>query len=505
MKSMYRSYLQRAVLSVAFLGLASTAMATDLRIGLQDDADVLDPHRARTFVGRIVFTSLCDKLFDINEKLEIQPQLATEWNWSEDGKVLHVKLRSDGKFHDGSPIKATDVKANLERAKSLPESLRKSEVASIDRIEVIDDTSLDIHLTRPDASLLSQLADRAGMILSPKAFEGGDFGQNPVCSGPYKFVNRVQNDRIVLEKFPDYWDAANYSFDKVTFLPIQDTTVRFANLRSGDLDLIERLASSDIEAAKADSSLAFYPVTGTGYQALTFNMTRGDKDSFPIGHDKRVRQAFELSIDRNAINEVVGQGVFQPAYQPFPPSSFAYDKKFENVSRDVEKAKQLLKEAGHERVSFEIAFGNNTTSQQVYELIQAMSAEAGFDISLRPTEFAALQSALKEKSYQAGQSGWSGRADPDGNIHQFDTCKGSLNDAGYCNEKVDALLEQAKSISDPAKRKEIYDQAQEILQDELPIVYLYYQPWPFAARANLQGFKAYPDGMIRLKGVSLVK
>ncbi len=111
MKSMYRSYLQRAVLSVAFLGLASTAMATDLRIGLQDDADVLDPHRARTFVGRIVFTSLCDKLFDINEKLEIQPQLATEWNWSEDGKVLHVKLRSDGKFHDGSPIKATDVKA----------------------------------------------------------------------------------------------------------------------------------------------------------------------------------------------------------------------------------------------------------------------------------------------------------------------------------------------------------------------------------------------------------
>ncbi len=153
-------------------------------------------------------------------------------------------------------------------------------------------------------------------------------------------------------------------------------------------------------------------------------------------------------------------------------------------------------------MSFEIAFGNNTTSQQVYELIQAMSAEAGFDISLRPTEFAALQSALKEKSYQAGQSGWSGRADPDGNIHQFDTCKGSLNDAGYCNEKVDALLEQAKSISDPAKRKEIYDQAQEILQDELPIVYLYYQPRPFAARANLQGFKAYPDGMIRLKGVS---
>lgn len=503
MKIIHRSYARTAALSVAFFGLVSTTLAADLRIGLQDDADVLDPHRARTFVGRIVFTSLCDKLFDINEKLEIQPQLATQWNWSEDGKVLHVKLRPDGKFHDGTPIKASDVKANLERAKTLPESLRKSEVSSIDKVEVVDDTSFDIHLTKPDASLLSQLADRAGMILSPKAFESGDFGQNPVCSGPYKFVSRVQNDRIVLEKFADYWDAPNYHFEKVTFLPIQDTTVRFANLRSGALDLIERLASSDIEAAKADSKLAFYPVTGTGYQGLTFNMTKGDKDSFPIGHDKRVRRAFELSIDRNAINDVVGQGIFQPAHQPFPPSSFAYDKKFEKVTRDVEKAKQLLKEAGHERVSFEIMFGNNTTSQQVYELIQAMSAEAGFDISLRPTEFAALQSALKEKSYQAGQSGWSGRADPDGNIHQFDTCKGSLNDAGYCNEKVDALLEQAKSVADPAKRKAFYDQAQEILQDELPIVYLFYQPWPFAARADLKGFTAYPDGMVRLKGVSL--
>ncbi|WP_110751798.1 ABC transporter substrate-binding protein [Phyllobacterium leguminum] len=479
------------------------AMAADLRIGLQDDADVLDPHRARTFVGRIVFTSLCDKLFDINEKLEIQPQLAEGWKWSDDGKILSIKLRGDGKFHDGSTITAADVKANLERAKSLAESLRKSEVASIDSIKVVDDTNLEVHLVKPDASLLSQLADRAGMIMSPKAFTDGDFAQNPVCSGPYKFVSRVQNDRIVLEKFNDYWGAANYHFDKVTFLPIQDTTVRLANLQSGSLDLIERLASSDIEAVKNDSKLAFYPVTGTGYQGLTFNMTKGDKDSFPIGHDKRVRRAFELSIDRNAINEVVGQGIFQPAHQPFPPTSFAYDKKFETVTRDVEKAKKLLAEAGLERVKFEISYGNNSTSQQVYELIQAMASEAGFDISLRPTEFAALQSTLKEKSYEAGQSGWSGRADPDGNIHQFDTCKGNLNDAGYCNEKVDELLNKARATTDQAQRKAIYDEAQAIIQDELPIVYLYYQPWPFAARADLKGFVAYPDGMVRLKGVSI--
>lgn len=496
----------KLIASTALLCAASLAvpvMAADLRIGLQDDPDMLDPHRARTFVGRIVFTSLCDKLFDINENLEIQPQLATEWNWSDDGQSLNVKLREDGKFHDGTPITANDVKANLDRARTLPESLRKSEVASIDSVDVIDDYNLVIKVKSPDSTLVSQLADRAGMILSPKAFTDGDFAQNPVCSGPYKFVSRVQNDRIVLEKFTDYWDSDNYHFDKVTFLPIQDTTVRFANLRSGSLDLIERVASADIDATKSDPNLSFYPVTGTGFQSFTFNMTKGDKDSFPIGHDKRVRKALELSIDRNAINEVVGQGIFTPAYQPFPPSSFAYDKKFEDNGRDIEKAKQLLAEAGVDRVAFEIAYGNNSTTQQVYELIQAMASEAGFDISLRPTEFAALQSALKEGNFEVAQSGWSGRPDPDGNIHQHASCEGNLNDARYCNEKVDELLNKARAISDQAERKALYDEAQAIMRDELPILYLYYQPWPFAARADLEGFVAYPDGMIRLRDVSL--
>lgn len=118
MKSVYKACLKTTALSVAAIALALPAIAADLRIGLQDDADVLDPHRARTFVGRIVLTSMCDKLFDINDKLEIQPQLAKEWSWSEDGKTLSIKIRDDGKFHDGTPITAADVKANLERAKN---------------------------------------------------------------------------------------------------------------------------------------------------------------------------------------------------------------------------------------------------------------------------------------------------------------------------------------------------------------------------------------------------
>ncbi|MBB3019740.1 peptide/nickel transport system substrate-binding protein [Microvirga lupini] len=493
---------KRLLLAMAAGLLVSTAAsAQTLRIGLNEDPDVLDPHRARTFVGRIVFTSLCNKLVDITPDLKFTPELATEWSWSDDGKSLTFKLRPGVKFHDGEPMNAAAVKANIDRARTLPDSLRKSELTSVDNVEAVDDLTVKVNLSRADATLLSQLSDRAGMIMSPKALASADFGQKPVCSGPYKFVERVQNDRIVLEKFADHWDAKNFNFERVIFQPIPDTTVRLANLRSGNLDLLERLAPSDVPAVKSDSSLVFAPVTGIGYQGLTINTNNGERAKSKLGQDKRVRQALELSIDRNVINEVVGAGIYPPAGQPFPVASPYNNPKFKANQRDVAKAKQLLKEAGVDRVKFELTFGTGTTAQQIAEIIQAMAAETGFDITLRPTEFAAMQKEAQAGNFDVNVIGWSGRVDPDGNIHPFVTCKGALNDGKYCNEQVDKLLNDARIINDEAKRKQLYDQAQEILKQDLPIIYTYYQPWPFVHTKKVQNFKPYPDGMIRLKGV----
>lgn len=483
--------------------LASTASAADLRIGLQEDPDVLDPHRARTFVGRIVFTSLCDKLIDITPELGFQPQLATEWSWSDDGKALTFKLRDDATFHDGAKIDAAAVKANIERAKSLPDSLRRSELTSVETVEVVDPTTVTLRLSKPDATVLAQLSDRAGMMLAPSGFE--DFGQKPVCSGPYKFVERIQNDRIVLEKFAEHRDAASYHFDRLTFLPIPDTTVRLANLQAGDLDMLERLAATDVKAASEDTDLQVVSTVGIGYQGLTLNLANGERGNTPLGQDKRVRQALSLSIDREVINQVVFEGAYPPTIQPFPLASPYYNEAMPVPARDVEKAKALLKEAGHETVPLEIQFGNNNVQRQVNELIQAMAAEAGFQISLRPTEFAAMQKEMQAGNFQVTQIGWSGRVDPDGNIHQFVSCKGALNDSKYCNEEVDRLLNGARATTDEAERKAMYDQAQAILQDELPMIYLYYQPWQYAMTAKLEGFSAYPDGMIRLAGVKLAE
>ncbi|MGN6142142.1 MAG: ABC transporter substrate-binding protein [Mesorhizobium sp.] len=481
--------------------LALPAAAAELKIGLQDDADVLDPAQSQTFVGRIVYTALCDKLVDLSPDLKIVPQLATEWAWSDDGKVLTMKLREGVKFHDGTPFNADAVVYDVTRSMTLPESKRKSELKSVEKVEASGEYEVKFTLKSPDMTLLATLSDRAGMMISPTAAkaEGTNFGNKPVCSGPFKFVERVQQDRIVLEKFQDYWNKDNIFIDKVTYLPIPDTTVRLANLRAGDLDMIERLAASDAAAVKADANLSYESVVNLGWLAIYFNV--GENAKTPIGKDTRRRQAFSLAIDREAANQIVYEGTSVAGNQPFSPQSPWFDKNFPVPARDVEKAKALVKEAGFDRVPVEMMVTNNPVAMQMMQIVQSMVAEAGFDVSLKATEFTTLLDEMTAGNYQVARSDWSGRADPDGNIHQFLTCKAALNDAKYCNPDVDKLLNEAREAPDEAVRKQKYDAAMAIIQDDMPMTWIGHQSWIWAMSKKVTGFVPYPDGMIRLAGV----
>lgn len=490
----------------ALLALTSPlAQAADLRIGLQEDPDVLDPDQSRTFVGRIVYAALCDKLVDITPDLAITPMLATGWTWSDDGMALTMTLREGVTFHDGSPFDAEAVKANIIRSQTLEESRRKSEVQSIASIDVVDPLTVRFNLSAPDATLLAQLADRAGMMMSPTAAAaaGADFGLNPVCSGPFKFAERVQQDKIVLEKFADYYDADRIHFDTVTYLPIPDTTVRLANLRAGDLDIIERMAATDLASARADAGLAVASATSLGYQGITVNTGNTDAANNPLGQNAKVRQALSLSIDREAINQVVFNGAFAPGNQPFPPTSPWYDTSFPVEGRDVAKAKALLKEAGFDTVSIKMQAANSNETMQLMQVIQSMAAEAGITIEIVSKEFATMLKDQTAGDFQATQVGWSGRVDPDGNIYGFVVTGAGLNDGHYSNPEVDRLLGEARVSTDIAVRKKSYDAAQAILMADLPIIYLYHQVWLWAMNAKVTGFSAYPDGMIRLQDVSL--
>jgi peptide/nickel transport system substrate-binding protein len=474
---------------------------TVLRIGLQEDPDMLDPHKARTFVGRIVFKGLCDKLFDANAQLQLVPRLATEWKFADDGMSVDIKLRAGVKFHDGSAFDAAAAKANLDRARTLPDSLRRSEVSTIDSVDVVDNLTIRLKLKQKDATLLAQLADRAGMMLSPASL-AGDVAARPICSGPYKFVERVQNDRIVLEKFADHWEAANYHVDRIVYRMIPDTTVRLANLRSGELDMLERLAATDVKSARADRNLKVEFTPGLGYQGLTLNLNNGDMSNTPFGKDKRVRQAFSLAIDREVLNQVVFENTHPPVNQPFPPASPYYMQEAPPPKRDVAKAQALLKEAGvTASLKLEMMVTNNPVDAQVGQVLQAMVKEAGFDVQLRSMEFASQLRDQQQGKFQLSRIGWSGRIDPDGNVHPFWTSGGGQNDGKFASPEMDRLLNQARAIYDVAERKKLYDAAQKIAFDETPIIYLYNQPWFFAMSTKVSGFQIHPDGMIRLAGM----
>ena len=478
---------------------------TTLRIGLAEDPDILDPTMARTYVGRIVFASFCDKLFDIDEKLNIVPQLALSHETSADGKEMTIKLRPGVKFHDGEPFDAEAAKFSLERHLNMQGSFRKPELATVDHVDVVDPLTIKLVLKTPFSPLIAQLTDRAGMMVSPKAAkEAGDkFGVHPVCAGPYKFVERVQQDRIVFEKFTDYWNKDNVFIDRVVYLPIVDSTVRLANLKSGGLDLIERVLATDIKDVRADSRIKLSTALELGYLGLTININN-DKNKGPLSQSEKVRQALDLSIDREAINQVVFNGEFTPGNQWVSPEHPYYQKAFPIQKRDIAKAKALLKESGAALpVSVDFMVPKGPENEAVAQVLQSMAAEAGFDLKIRLIEFATSFKQAQAGEFQIFQIGWSGRIDPDGNSYVFLHTKAPQNDGGYSNPEADKALEDARLITDPAKRKAIYEKLTRIVLKDEPLIYLYHRKLLIAHTTKLEGYKQMPDGLVRVIGLKL--
>lgn len=499
------SFMRLTILASALLtSLVGTAQAqTTLRIGIAEDPDILDPSIGRTYVGRIVFSAFCDKLFDIDEKLNIVPQLALSHETSADGKEMTIKLRPGVKFHDGEPLDAEAAKFSIERHMTLPTSFRKSELASVDHVEVVDPLTIKLVLKTPYSPLIAQLTDRSGMMVSPKAAkEAGDkFGLHPVCAGPYKFVERVQQDRMVFEKFADYWNKDNIHIDRVVFLPIVDATVRLANLKSGGLDLIERVLATDIKDVRADSRLVLSTAPELGYYGLTVNIGN-DKAKGPLSQSAKVRQALDLSIDREAINQVVFNGEFSPGNQWVSPTHPYYQKAFPVRGRDIAKAKALLKEAGVTvPVTVDYMIPKGAENEAVAQVVQSMAAEAGFDIKIRAVEFATTFKQAQAGEFQIFQINWSGRIDPDGNSYIFMRSKAPQNDGVYSNPAADKLLEDGRMTSNVAERKAIYEKLTKIVLDDLPIIYIYHRKLLIAHTTKLQGYKQMPDGLVRVVGL----
>src|SRR5499426_1811642 len=264
------------VFAMAALGLllsAEPALAQKktLVVALNEDPDLLDPTLARTYVGRIIFEQMCEKLYEIDENLKIFPQLAADLPaFSDGGKTVTIKLRPGVKFNDGTPMNAEAVRFSLDRHLHMKGSNRRSEIDPITAVEVVDPLTVRLRLKAPFAPLVAALADRAGMPVSPAQANklGEKFGTAPVCVGPWTFVERVPQDRIVLEKSAHYFEPGQARFDKLIFRIIPDDNVRLANLRSGDIDVMHMVAPTDAASLKKEGRFEVASVTGIGYNGI---------------------------------------------------------------------------------------------------------------------------------------------------------------------------------------------------------------------------------------------
>ena len=476
-----------------------------LRVGLREDPDLLDPTLGSSYVGRVVYAGMCDKLFDIDENLRIVPQLATGYEYP-DNTHLRIHLRPSVTFQDGTPFDAEAVKMKVLRDLTAKGSLRAGDINSVASVEIVDPLTVVLVLKQPNAALLAQLTDRAGIMISPKAVEanGDRFGLHPVCAGPFSFEQRVAQDRIVLKRFPGYWNAASIHIDRLIYLPIPNSTVRLANLQAGSVDLVEYIVPSDVPAAQRDPRLQVVMGDAMGYQGITINIAHGPASDTILGHNVLVRQALELSIDRRAMVQVVYNGMYTPVAQANAPASPFYVPSVQPPPRDIAKAKELLQQAGVPLpVPVVLTIPNNPDLIQVGEVIQAMAREAGFDVRIKAMEFASSLQAARNGEFEAYLIFFSGRADADGNMYPFLDTKGEANWGRYSNATVDRLLEEARIPTDLAKRRDVYGQLWKQAQVDLPIIYL----WTFknivGMKRGIAGFTLVPDGLIRFTNMKL--
>ncbi len=487
----------------ALLARPAAASGT-IRVGLNEDPDALDPTTGGSFAGRIVFAATCDKLIDLDAKGNLVPQLATSWQWSADGRAFTLILRDEVKFQDGETFDADAARATLEHYQAVRISLRQAKLEPVSAVEVVDRHTLRIDLAQPYAPLTAVLADRAGMMLAPNAMVrlGDDLASELPCAGPFRLVQRVPQDEIVVERFPGYWNAGAIKLDRIVYQPIPNTSVRLVDLKAGQLDIAERLAPTDVPRVSADPKLRLVTATALAYESISLNVAHGPRSK--VFSNPLVRQALADAIDRNALNQVVLAGQFVPSNQFQAPHTTYWDPDHPVPPADVARVKTLPVQAGEPHPAFTLLVGNSSVEQQLGQVIQAMADQAGFNLKLQAMDATTQVTTARAADYEAALVIWSGRPDPDGNVSIWLQCNGFLNWGRYCNKEFDALLAQDRAMTDVAARQAVYRKVVDMYLRDNPHIVLYHYRWLWGMSDKVRGFVPNPDGLIRPQGMEVV-
>ena len=481
--------------SLAILALG-TAAAQTLTVGIEGDPPRLDPALSTTFIDTQVLNQIFDKLVDIDQSLKIIPGLAKSWDISKDGKTYTFHLASGVKFQDGTPLNAAAVVYTFQRNMTLEGSARKNELGTVKTVTALNPTTVRVELKQAFSPFLAVLTDRAGMVVSPTAAKklGKNFANNPVGSGPFTFVSHQRGSSITLKANAAYWNGVP-KVASLVYRPFDAGDVRYANLISGAVQVITAVSPNDMTKIAKTTGFSVVNASGLGYNGIWFNTTHAPFNNVAA------RRAVADTIDRLAITKQILENTAVPGVGPFAPGTPAYTPEKVPVP-DLKAAQADLQKAGG-NLTFTLLIFPGGTGTEVAQALQAMMAPANITVKIEQVEVGTLLGRLDKKDFDAVLAGWSGLADPDSNIYDWVATGGAYNFGGYSNKAVDGLLLKARTGATMAARKTNYQAAMDLVNTDLPYVWLYHSNNIAATSKSVAGLVITPDGILRFKNASL--
>jgi ABC-type transport system substrate-binding protein len=457
----------------------------------------LDPIRGNSGNDHVSLYPFYDRLVTFDPStLEPKPGLAESWDFSVP-MVLTLKLKSGVKFHDGTDFNADAVKFNLERALTDAKTTVKADLSMIGTVESVSPTEVKINLTRQDTSLVLILADRPGMMVSPAAVakSGDDYGRNPVGTGPFTFVEWVDNDHLTGAKNASYWQTGLPHLDKLTIRYIPDGQTGINSLLAGEADFSMKIDASNLDTLKQNSDIVTSSTPSLGFDACYLNYSKAPFNKV------EVRQAINYAVDRAALNEAFMFGQAKPAVEVYPPGYWAFQDDLANAwPHDPDKAKDLLKQAGYaDGLDIKGLTYDATSQTRKTEIIQAQLKAVGINMTFETMEVGAATSSFFENlSYDIYSAGWSGRPDPSQTANSL-FAKAAFYNAGHVEAPgMEAALAAAGSSADQAERGKAFHEVVKIFQEQALGLVLLHQPDIDAYYKKVGGFVPNLYGKIDL-------
>lgn len=488
-------------------------------VGLQAEPTTLDSQQISDYNSHRAAYGIYDTLLHFeDESTEVEPWLAESYEISDDGLVYTLNLRQDVKFHDGTDFNAEAVKFNLERQIDPNHPFHDTgEFAyaeftwgMVDSVEVVDDYTVRITLKEPFAPFENHLAMHPAAMVSPAAVEqyGRDFSNNPVGTGPFRFVSWTPGVEVVLEKNTDYWGQVPY-LDQVIFRPIIEDQSRLTELEAGGVDFIVNVPPDDLARLQADARFTVVEQPGMHTWWVAFNQSR------PPFNDTRVRQAVNHAVNKQAIVDNILKETGTLAISPLPPVVWSYTDDIQTYDYDPDRARELLAEAGYPdgfTCNFWIPESGSGMQQPVAmgTAIQADLRAVGIDCQIQTFEWGTYLDRVitppEEAEFDMFQMSWIGdNGDPDNHLYILLSSEqwppAGYNMGFYKNEEVDRLLREARTTLDRDRRTELYQEAQKLIAQDPPWLIIDHETQIVVMKNTIKNFKLHPTGPFRFENV----